>query len=156
MSLVVYADFNCPNSWLASAWADRIVEQGRAEVQCWAVEHDPAIPTPIPRLNDEAATLFNREVAEVRGLSRPGEPCEIRVPAVRANTAAAIAEFASARPPDADGFRRLLFAAYWVEGADIADPTVLAALGAGRVGNHASISSDQRFRPGSQPAMLRR
>jgi predicted DsbA family dithiol-disulfide isomerase len=131
MQIVVYGDFNCPFSCLASARVDRIIEQGRADVQWRAVEHDPDISVPSPVLSGEAAAMFDREIAEVLALVQPGEACPIRRPRVRANTAAAIAGFGSALPADADRVRRGLFAAYWAEGADIADPAELAALGVG-------------------------
>ena len=42
--LVVYGDFNCPFSALASRRVDRIEAQGRARVDWRAVEHDEQIP----------------------------------------------------------------------------------------------------------------
>lgn len=130
MELVVYGDFNCPYSCLASARADALIERGIAAVEWRAVEHDPSIPVPSEPVEGDLAEMLDREVAEVRGLLRAGEAFPIRRPPVHPNSAAAVAVFA-ASPPDASRqLRRGLFGALWFEGRDIGDRTVLAALGA--------------------------
>ena len=130
IELIIYGDFNCPYSCLASVRADQLIELGQAEVEWRAVEHDPTIPTPSPRVDGAVAATFDRELAEVRAQLEPGEQVPIRRPAVRSNTAAAIAAFASAPAGEADRLRRRLFAAYWDDARDIANPAELKMLGA--------------------------
>jgi len=43
MHLIVYGDFNCPYSYLASQRVDELARLGQAEVEWRAVEHDPAL-----------------------------------------------------------------------------------------------------------------
>ncbi len=130
MRLIVYGDFNCPYSCLASARVDRVLADATAEVEWRAVEHDPTIPVPSLTVEGEVETMFEREVAEVTDQLAPGEELPIRRPLVRSNTRAAIAAFASANATVAHALRRRLFAAYWYDGRDIADLSELEALGA--------------------------
>jgi predicted DsbA family dithiol-disulfide isomerase len=133
MTLVVYGDFNCPYSCLASARADELVGRGVAQIDWRAVEHDQAIPTPSETVEGDLAAMLDREVAEVRGLVGHGEVFPIRRPPVRSNTAGAVAAFAAAPEGEADGLRRRLFAALWFDGRDIGDQAVVSELG-GNVG----------------------
>jgi 2-hydroxychromene-2-carboxylate isomerase len=41
--LVIYGDFNCPYSYLASQRADLLCRSGHAAVDWRAVEHDPGL-----------------------------------------------------------------------------------------------------------------
>jgi predicted DsbA family dithiol-disulfide isomerase len=129
MRLVVFGDFNCPYSCLASTRAATLVEQGVAEVDWRAVEHDPAIPAPSEPVDGDLAAMLDREVAEVRSLLRPGEEFPILRPTVHPNSAAAVAAFAAAPPSEAQELRRRLFAALWFHGRDIGDPAVIGELG---------------------------
>jgi hypothetical protein len=131
MELIIYGDFNCPYSCLASVRADRLVDLGRAEVRWRAVEHDPTIPVPSRPVDGDVVAVFDRELAEVRAQLSAGEEFPIRRPGVRSNTSAAIAAFASVPTHEADRVRRRLFAAYWYDGRDIADASELDALGVG-------------------------
>jgi predicted DsbA family dithiol-disulfide isomerase len=128
---VVYGDFNCPYCCLASFRADALSAQRGVHVEWRAVEHDRAIPTPSEPVDDELAEMLDREVAEVRGLVRPGEQFPINRPWVQPNTGAAVAAFASTPPDRADEVRRAIFAALWFDDRDIGDREVLADLGAG-------------------------
>jgi predicted DsbA family dithiol-disulfide isomerase len=130
MELVVYGDFNCPYSCLASARADILVERGIAAVEWRAVEHDPSIPLPSEPVDGDLAVALDREVSEVSGLLRADETFPIRRPPVHPNSAAAVAVFAASPPDGSSQLRRSLFGALWFEGRDIGDRTVLAALGA--------------------------
>lgn len=129
MHLVIYADFNCPYSCLASARADALLAQGRVEVEWRAVEHDPSLPAPSEPVEGDVLAMLEREVAEVRGLVRPGETFPIRRPAVHPNTASAIAAFAAAPAEARHDLRRRLFAALWFDGRDTGDPAVVHDLG---------------------------
>jgi predicted DsbA family dithiol-disulfide isomerase len=130
MELVVYGDFNCPYSCLASARATVLVERGIAAVDWRAVEHDPGIPVPSEPVGSELATMLDREVDEVRRLLRDGERFTIRRPPVHPNTAAAVAAFAAELDGRRGELRRRLFEALWVDGLDIGDGTVLRGFGA--------------------------
>lgn len=130
MELVVYADFNCPYSCLASARVDVLIERGLATVDWRAVEHDSSIPVPSRPIDGDLIEMFDREVAEVRGLLRDGEMFPMRRPPIQSNSAAAVASFAAAPPSRTNELRRNLFTALWFEGHDIGDRAVLAALGA--------------------------
>lgn len=128
MNLIVYADFNCPYSCLASARVDALVDRGVATVDWRAVEHDPTIPKPSRAVSGEVAEMLDRELLEIRGLLRGEEGFPIRRPPVHPNSAAAIEAFASAPPDAAPEARRRLFAALWSDGRDIGDRAVLAEL----------------------------
>jgi 2-hydroxychromene-2-carboxylate isomerase len=135
MELIVYGDFNCPYSCLASARVDALQRSG-VDVEWRAVEHDPSVPVPSEPAVGEAAAMLDREVAEVSGLVREGERFPIRRPPVRANSAAAVAAFAALVDDHArQRFRRAVFEALWFDGRDIGDPAVLAELGAASEAN---------------------
>jgi predicted DsbA family dithiol-disulfide isomerase len=144
MKLVIYGDFNCPYSCLASARADGLLMRGLAEVEWRAVEHDPSIPAPSEVADDDLAAMLGREVAEVRGLLRAAEVFPIAPPPVHPNTATAVAAFAEASPVTSDGLRRRLFAGLWFDGRDIGDPTVVEALGGELVRRPVSVVRDWR------------
>ena len=128
MKLVVYADFNCPYSCLASRRIDILLAGGSAEVEWRAVEHDPAIPTPSEPVDGDVRSMLDREVAEVRSLLRPGESFPIGTPPVHPNTALAVDVFAAASAERRPQLRRALFAALWFDGRDTGDPTVVGGL----------------------------
>lgn len=128
MHLVVYGDFNCPYSCLASTRADALLDAGIAEIEWRAVEHDPALPTPSRPATGELAEMFGRELAAVAGLLRPHERFPVARPPVQPNTRAAIDAFAATSCEEAHELRRRLFGALWFEGRDIGDPAVLAEL----------------------------
>jgi predicted DsbA family dithiol-disulfide isomerase len=143
MELVVYGDFNCPYSCLASARADVLVARGIAAVDWRAVEHDPAIPAPNEPVDGELASMLEREVAEVRGLLRPGEAFTIRRPSVHPNTGAAVAAFAASSPQQSPALRQRLFDALWRDGRDIGDEAVLRDLGAAHLAGHGDAGRDR-------------
>ena len=72
MTVIVYGDFNCPYSYLASQRADEL-DQTATEMVGWrAVEHDRGLAlTGTPSDRDQAA--WERELAEVARLALPGE-----------------------------------------------------------------------------------
>jgi predicted DsbA family dithiol-disulfide isomerase len=125
MRLVIYGDFNCPYSCLASARADTLIERGVAEIDWRAVEHDPDIPKPSEPVEGELATLLYREIAEIRSLLQPDEIFPVRLPPVRPNSALVAARFAAAPPADACQLRRRFFEALWFQGRDIGRPSVI-------------------------------
>ena len=128
VNLVLYGDFNCPYSCLASVRSDLLIESGAAAVEWRFVEHDQAVACPSEPVTGDAAAALAREVDDVLGLVQSGEHCPLRLPHLRSNTAKAIAAYAAADEGDKSRLRRALFSAYWFDGADIADDDTLQQL----------------------------
>jgi hypothetical protein len=129
MQLVIYGDFNCPFSALASSRVARLEQAGAAHVDWRAVAHDLEIPAqgePVARANAHA---YQAELDQVRGLLRPDERLALRLPAVRSSTVATTDAYAATEPRSRSRVRVDLFRAYWEEGTDIGDPVVLSTKG---------------------------
>ena len=116
MNVIVYGDFNCPYSYLASQRADLLSRAGGA-VDWRAVEHDRGLPvTGLPSASDRAA--WDRELAEVASLALPGEQVPAGPPVLISNTAAAVAAYAEAVSDGVAGeLRRRLFQRHLGAGA---------------------------------------
>jgi 2-hydroxychromene-2-carboxylate isomerase len=127
--LVIYGDFNCPFSALASIRADLLLAAGSHEIDWRAVQHDTAIPTAGEAVVGGTAAHLASEIESIVELRRGNERLDLEVPPVRPNTADASAAFAAAGS-EADRVRRELFAALWAEGRDIGSPDELERLGA--------------------------
>jgi 2-hydroxychromene-2-carboxylate isomerase len=127
--LVIYGDFNCPFSALASVRADVLLAAATHEIDWRAVQHDMAIPTAGEAVEGDTAAGLATEVALIFDVSIHDVRLHLVVPPVRSNTAAASAAFAAAGD-DADGLRRRLFAAVWAEGRNLGDPAELDHLDA--------------------------
>lgn len=112
MRLIIYGDFNCPYSYLASQRMDTLVRLGH-QVQWRAVEHDPRLSmtgTPSAAQHER----WRRELDEVASLALPGEQAPTRMPDLISNTCAATAAYAeSITDGIADPLRRALFQAIW-------------------------------------------
>lgn len=121
MTVIVYGDFNCPYSYLASQRADLLSRAGIA-VDWRAVEHDWRLPvTGTPSDIDRAG--WERELAEVASLALPGEQVPARPPALISNTKAAVAAYAEAVSDGvADELRGSLFRAIWAQGLNLSSP----------------------------------
>ncbi|HLI37890.1 MAG TPA: DsbA family protein [Streptosporangiaceae bacterium] len=119
MNVTVYADFNCPYSYLASQRADRLMRLGAAGVDWRAVEHDRGLPLTGSRADADRAR-WDAELAEVASLALPGEDAPAAPPGLVSNTAAAVAAYAEAVSDGVqDELRRRLFRAIWAEGRHI-------------------------------------
>ncbi|MGH3250095.1 MAG: DsbA family protein, partial [Trebonia sp.] len=115
MNVVIYGDFNCPYSYLASQRADLLFRAG-IEVDWRAVEHDRGLPVTGSR-SDGDRPMWDRELAEVASLALPGERVPDGPPVLVSNTRAAVAAYAEAASDGVAGeLRRRLFHAIWVEG----------------------------------------
>lgn len=127
MAVIVYGDFNCPYSYLASQRVDALMQLG-VEVDWRAVEHDPGLAvTGTPSEADRAA--WERELAEVAALARADEDAPIAPPPVVSNTGAAVAAYAEAVSDGiADELRRRLFEAIWVQGRHLSSAYALRPL----------------------------
>ena len=66
MKLVVYGDFNCPLSYLASVRVDAIHAAGLAAIDWRAVERDSGIPDHGRRYDRELADAVDHDLAAVR------------------------------------------------------------------------------------------
>jgi hypothetical protein len=121
MTVIIYGDFNCPSSYLASQRADRLREAGVA-VDWRAVEHDRGLPmTGLPSGGERAS--WARELAEVASLALPGERVPAGLPALISNTGAAVAAYAEAVSDGvADELRGSLFRAIWAQGQNLSSP----------------------------------
>ncbi len=120
MTVIIYGDFNCPYSYLASQRADLLSEAGVA-VDWRAVEHDRGLPAGgLPSGSDQAS--WDRELAEVASLALPGEQVPA-LPAMISNTEAGVAAYAEAVSDGvADELRGSLFRAIWVRALHVSSP----------------------------------
>jgi 2-hydroxychromene-2-carboxylate isomerase len=114
MTVIIYGDFNCPYSYLASQRADLIASRMAADWR--AVEHDRGLPLTGSRSDGDRAA-WDRELAEVASLALPGEHVPAGAPTLISNTQAAVAACAEAVSDGVAGeLRRRLFAAIWAQG----------------------------------------
>lgn len=114
MRVIVYGDFNCPYSYLASQRADRLIRGGIARIEWRAVEHDRALAVTGARAEDNDE--WERELAEVAALAVPGEEAPATPPPVISNTGAAVAAYAEAVTDGVAGeLRRRLFRVIWAQ-----------------------------------------
>ena len=122
MHLIVYGDFNCPYSYLASQRVDELARLGKAEVEWRAVEHDPALAlTGTPsRLDPER---WQRELADLALLAGEDEQAPVVAPSLISNTGAAVAAYAEAVTDGVqDDLRRSLFSEIWVNRRHLSSP----------------------------------
>lgn len=127
MHLVIYGDFNCPYSALASYRASWLEVMQLATVEWRAVEHNPTIPRGgIPVIGDVLAEL-SEELEQVRQLLGPREVFPVHLPTVRPNTRLASDRYAAAATDgrQATRLRRRIVRSYWLQDADIDDEHVL-------------------------------
>lgn len=118
MELVIFGDFNCPYSALASARAARLEATGTVTVDWRAVEHDPTIPVPGRPVTGAVRTGLDEELASIHARRAPDEVLRLRPPAVLPNTAALVVAFAGAPPNLRPLLRRRWFRAVWEDGGD--------------------------------------
>lgn len=125
MQLVIYGDFNCPFSALASSRVTRLEQAGAAQVDWRAVAHDLEIPPDGEAVEGANPHAYQAELDQVHGLLLPDERLTLRLPAVRSSTVAATDAYAATEPRSRSRVRLELFRAYWEQGRDIGDPVVL-------------------------------
>ncbi|MFI5062556.1 MAG: DsbA family protein [Streptosporangiales bacterium] len=119
MRVIIYGDFNCPFSYLASQRADRLARAGIVLAEWRAVEHDRWLTVTGTRSEADRAA-WESELAEVAALALPGEHAPQAPPPVVSNTGAAVAAYAEAVSDGIAGeLRRRLFRAVWAEGRHI-------------------------------------
>lgn len=117
--VIIYGDFNCPYSYLASQRADLLIGAGVA-VDWRAVEHAPRLNAGGGRPSDKDA--WDRELTEVASLAQPDEHVP-GLPGTISNTGAAVAAYAEAVTDNlADQLRGSLFSAMWRRGRNLSSP----------------------------------
>jgi hypothetical protein len=122
MTLVVFGDFTCAFSYLASRRVDRLAEHG-IDVAWLAVDR-PIGPGPEERPSGN----LQFEITAVESWLERDETLRISAPGTRPDTSLAAAALAAARDEDASAVRRRLYDAYWVEGRDIGDRALVEQL----------------------------
>jgi DSBA-like thioredoxin domain len=119
VKVIVYGDFNSLYCYLASQRADRLVREGKADVEWCAVEHRPRLPVigakPPPR-----SVGAQDDLAEAAQLALPGEQLPAGPPAVISNTRAAVSAYAEAVADGIQARLRLrLFEVTWAQGRNM-------------------------------------
>ncbi len=144
--LVLYGDFNCPWSYLASRRATLLAADG-VDVDWRAVEHDaphrraptePGVPGepgeaggPLGQAPADPVRLgpLLEEMQQVLGLLLPGEELPYALAGFVPHTKAAVAAYAEAyRAGVAGPVRETLFEALWLHAFDLGDPRVVHTL----------------------------
>ena len=122
MKVIVFGDFNSLRCYLASQRADRLVREGKADVEWCAVEHRPRLPVtgakPTP-----GSMGADDDVAEAAQLALPGEQLPAGPPSVISNTRAAVSAYAEAITDGIEDRLRLrLFELIWARGRNLSGP----------------------------------
>ena len=133
--LVVYGDFNCPFSALASERVDELERRGIATVEWRAVEHDRGIPAAGVEISGDVAQMLTDELAQIRGLLDRGEPDRLQLPICQVSTRLAITRYAGTPNESRPELRHEIFASHWQRAERIDDAAVLDDLGAGPANN---------------------
>jgi hypothetical protein len=125
--IVVYGDFNCPWSYLASRRAG-VLEAGGLRVDWRAVEHDPRTPARQGSPSTRFAAL-HEEMDRVLAMLVPGERLPYDLAGFVPRTDAAVAAYAESHVAQVPArVRRVLFDSYWMHGIDIGDARLLRTL----------------------------
>lgn len=119
--LVVYGSFNCAYCYFASSVVDELVSAG-IPVEWRAVVNDPQ-PKGGQLVVGPLANRLDQQIAQVALLSKGR--LEIYRPMMYPDMSYATATFSTVRGEDAHRLRRELFHAYWVDGEDLGDTSVL-------------------------------
>ena len=107
--LIVYGDFNCPFSALASARVGYLERHGVADVDWRAVEHAPDIPSHGHDLIGDQRDELRRELDQIRSLLTDGEADQLTLPAIQSNTRRATLAYAATPAVDRPRLRERLF-----------------------------------------------
>ena len=95
MKVIVYGDFNSLHCYLASQRADRLVREGKADVEWCAVEHRPRLPVTGAKPPPGSVSAQD-DLAEAAQLALPGEQLPAGPPSAISNTRAAVSAYAEA------------------------------------------------------------
>ena len=130
LELIVYGDFNCPFSALASARVGYLERHELVDVDWRAVEHAPDISGQGRDLIGDQRDELSDELDQIRSLLTDGEADPLTLPAIQSNTRRATLAYAATPAVDRPRLREHLFGAYWASGANLGDPETLMRLGA--------------------------
>jgi predicted DsbA family dithiol-disulfide isomerase len=130
--LLVYGDFNCPYSALASRRVDELLRIGAAEIEWRAVEHEPELPPEGRPVEGEFLKKLRGELDEIAELLRPGEDFAPELPEIYPNTRDVSQVFSTWEDEAAHFYRRQAFDALWLGGRNISDVSVLGETGVGQ------------------------
>lgn len=123
---LIFSDPNCPFCY---ATEERLFEIGLAGCVSWCgVQHAPELAVP---MRSSFGSLSRELSAEVEAIRSFAPEVAIAAPPGKPNTRAAIEHGAAALRRDPTlgrGFVRSLYRAFWVDGTDLSDLTVLGAL----------------------------
>lgn len=123
--MIVYADFTCPECFLAARLCAALESTGVA-VDWRAVERRPAHPVTADRPAADEHDALARRLTAITDLLPPGEPAPPGVPGLDPRTGPAASAYAEAYgSPVARDVRRVLMDLYWRDAADIGDPNAL-------------------------------
>ena len=120
----VYADFNCPFCYALNERLQAMDLEERVDFRF--IEHAPAT-----RSEDTGFDALSKLIGEVAELRRKAPSMQINIPLFRPNTAAAAALANAVGLADrrqAARLRRRIFRALWIDGEDISNPDLLAAI----------------------------
>ena len=127
-SVVMYGDFNCPWSYLASRRAGLLAASGVLRMDWRAVEHDPA-PLGRHRISSGRFDALRAEMDRVSRTLLPGEAFPYSLAGFVPHTRAAISGYAEAYGAGvSSSARRLLFDAFWMGALDLNDAKVVRTL----------------------------
>ncbi len=125
-TLLVYGDFNCPWSYLASSRAS-LLEAAGVSVEWRAVEHAPSQPHLTSGTSPGQALQAELERVSERLL--PDEQWPVTAPGFASLSKPAVAGFAEATGVGASvAARQLLYESLWVRGINIGDAARVRAL----------------------------
>jgi 2-hydroxychromene-2-carboxylate isomerase len=116
---VVYGDFGCPLSYLASTWCDELTKRGALEVEWRAVQHDPGIPRRGRKIDEVVDLDLSQHVDEAIERFAVCGRRKVALPPILPNTSLAIGVLAGEHGPSARRLRRSIFAALWRDGLDL-------------------------------------
>ncbi len=116
--VVVYGDYNCPWSYLASRRASMLAADG-VDIDWRAVEHDPWRPRPFADSSARFADL-REEMDRVLAALLPGEVLPYSLAGFVPFTKASVSGYAEAYGAGvAAAVRQLLFEAFWLHAFDL-------------------------------------
>ncbi len=145
--LVLYGDFTCPWSYLASRRAAVLAADGVA-VDWRVVEHEPWRPRRHP---DVRLDCLREELARLRAALLPEENLPVSFAGFVPYTRAAVSGYAEAYGAGvADYAQRVLFDAFWLHGLDLGNATTVRTLVADAI-RTGSTTSDPLRRWGFAP-----
>ena len=119
MKVIVFGDFNSLHCYLASQRADRLVREGKADIEWFAVEHRPRLPVTGAKPPPGSMGAHD-DLAEAAQLALPGEQLPAGQPSVISNTRAAVSAYAEAIADGIqDPLRVRLFESIWAQGRNM-------------------------------------